>query len=306
MAVLDPMILGSTGKVTAARVIRLAKGAVWRPSAAALGAVSGVVYGPAGSMLELTLVNPTTVGANPGVAVIQGTHSTSQGQYEVTNDAYATLAVTAQHASQYRRALVVIGVDDAQAAGVTSTATTDRPRLTTIDGALSASAPGALPALPANYLALGEVGIPPTGQTVTLTPYNPRTVTRGGILPVVNDASTTPGHGAEAGAYTGQYRDHPTLGLQRWTGTRWYAPTEGYVSQTTDISGNIIVPHSLGVTPTGVLITPQQQSSDAIQRIVSITATSRDATNFVAYVIRRDTNAPFAQNPITFAWRAFV
>lgn len=306
MAVLDPMILGSAGKVTPARVIRLALGAGWRPSGAALGAVSGVLHGPPGSMMELTLVNPTTVGVNPGVAVVQGTLSASQGQYELTNDAYATLTVTGQHASQYRRSLVVIRVDDAQAAGVASSATTDRPQLTTIDGALSATAPGALPALPANTLALGEVGIPPVGQAVTLTGYNPRTTTRGGILPVFNNAATTPGGGGEAGAYVGQYRDHPALGLQRWTGSRWYAPTEGYVDADTDLGGNIIVPHYLGVAPTGVLITPQAQQNDTIQRLVSITATSRDTTNFVAYVVRRDTNAPFAQNRIRFAWRAFV
>lgn len=220
MTVLSPpRVLGATGQQLSARLLRLTDAAKWRPSGTGLAVVSGVVHGPVGQMGEVTLVNPTTVNVNPFLAVVQGTHALDQGVYEVPNDAAVTLTVTAQHASQFRRSLILVEVNDSQALGVASSATTDRARLHILDGALSSTSPGALPAVPANALALGEVAIPPAGQTVTLTPYNPRTTTRNAILPVVDDASTVTGHGAAPGTVDGQYRDHPVYGLQRWSTT---------------------------------------------------------------------------------------
>jgi hypothetical protein len=222
VAVLSPpYALGAAGQVLSGKLLRHALGCTWRPSTAALGGVSAVVQGPAGSQMELTLVNATTLRVNPGVAVIQGTQSADQGQYEVVNDAQVTFTLTGQHASQYRRSLVVVQVNDSQAAGVASSATTDRAQLVVIDGALSATAPGALPPLPANSVALGEVAIPPTGQTVTLTPYNPRTTTRGGMLYVLSDTSTVPGHGGEPGAYVGQSRIIGDGRREWWNGSAW-------------------------------------------------------------------------------------
>lgn len=222
MAVLSPpRVLGATGQQLSAKLLRLTDAAKWRPSGAALGTLSGVVAGPAGGMGELTLVNPTTLNVNPFVAVVQGSLSADQGAYEVPNDALVALAITGQHASQYRRALVMVSVDDSQASGVASSATTDRARLLITDGALSAVSPGALPAVPANTLLLGEIGIPPVGQTVTLTPYNPRTTTRGGILPVINDASILPGHAGALPVFDGQYRHHPVNGLEVAEGGVW-------------------------------------------------------------------------------------
>lgn len=222
---LGAFLLGTAGQQVTSRNVRLSLGASWRPSSAVLGGLSGVAYGPAGSMGELTLVNPTTLNVNPFVAIIQGTHSSVQGQYHVPNDTVRAMAVTAQHASQYRRALVCVTVDDAEAAGVASTALTDRARLHIVDGALSAVAPGALPAVPSNTLLLGEVAIPPTGQVVTITPYNPRTTGRGGILPVLNDASLLPGHAGALPVHDGEVRWHPVNGLEVGIGGVWKSPT---------------------------------------------------------------------------------
>lgn len=217
MALLSPpLALGAAGQVVTAKTLRLGNGAAFAPGATGVLGVSGCLAGPAGTMGELTLPTATTLTVQAFRAVVQNTQDATAGQYVAINDAAVTLAVTAQHATQFRRSLVLVEVNDSQTAGVASSATTDRNRLYLADGPLAASAAAAaLPALPANSLALGEVLIPPTGQTVTLTPYNPRTTGRGGILPVLNDASTVPGHAGAPPLFDGQYRDHPTRGLQR-------------------------------------------------------------------------------------------
>jgi hypothetical protein len=133
------------------------------------------------------------------------------------------MAVTAQDATLARRSYLAVVVDDSETSGVASTATTDRSSVQVIDGPLAATNP-ALPALTAypNILLLGEFLIPSTtsGQSVTWTPYSPRTGLRGAILPIVADGSTLSGHDGAPGVHDGQYRDHPTLGLQRWIPTR--------------------------------------------------------------------------------------
>ncbi len=217
-----PYALGADGQVLSGKLLRHSLGCTWRPASGALRAASGVVQGPAGSMMELSLINPTTLRVNPGVAVIQGTQAADQGQYVAPNDGQVNLTVTGQ-TSQFRRSLVVVEVDDSQAAAVASTPDTDRALLHIIDGALSSTAPGVLPALPANSLALGEIAIPPTGQSVTLTPYNPRTTGRGGVQAVFDDTSTVPGHGGEPGVYVDQLRMRNGR-LERWDGSAWVWP----------------------------------------------------------------------------------
>jgi hypothetical protein len=245
VAVLSPpYALGATGQLLSGRLLRLSLGATFRPAAAGvLAASAGALHGPPGTMGEATLVNPTTLRIAPARWVVQGTRTADQGQYLVPNDGNVDLAITAQHASQFRRSLWMVTVADSQAAGVASSATTDRALLQLVDGPLSATAPAPLPAVPADSVVLGEVAIPPAGQTVTITPYNPRTTARGAILPVVNDALTYPGHGGEAGAYIGQYRDHPTRGLERWIGAKWDVPIvrpifQGYSTVTSGGAAN--------------------------------------------------------------------
>jgi hypothetical protein len=226
VAVLSPpYALGAAGQVLAGRLLRLSLGAAFRPGAG-VTAASGVLAGPANTQGELTLA-AGAVTVQPFRAVIQCSQDATAGQYVVTNDAPVVLPHTAQDATQFRRSLVVVDVDDSQVAGVASTAATDRARLYLSDGPLAASsAAAALPALDPNTLALGELLIPPAGQAVTLTPYNPRTTTRGGILPVLDDASAITGHAGAPPTHDGQYRDHPTRGLERGQGGVWGPPAE--------------------------------------------------------------------------------
>jgi len=217
-----PYALGAAGQVLSGKNLRLVNGASFRQGASGVLGISGCLHGPANTMGELTLPSNTQLTVQAFRAVIQSSQDATAGQYLAVNDAAVTLAVPAQNASQWRRALVVVRVDDSQVAGVASSATTDRAVLEIVSGNLAASSgAAALPATPNNALLLGELLIPPTGQTVTLTPYNPRTGTRGGILPVLNDGSTVAGHSGASGTYLGEYRDHPTLGLQRWDGATW-------------------------------------------------------------------------------------
>lgn len=213
----NPFALGQTAIPTSARTDRIAMGASFRPSAAALGIASGFLYGPAGTMGDLTLLTDTLLRVDPFVAVVQGTHAADQGQYIVPNNATRDLAVPAKDASLFRRALVVVRVADSFAAGVASSAATDGSWLEVIPGPLVASNP-ALPSMAAyaNYLLAGELSIPSiaSGLPVTLTKYNPRTTSRGGILPVTATDTTPPG-------FDEQYRSHPTLGLQRGVGGAW-------------------------------------------------------------------------------------
>jgi hypothetical protein len=219
VALIGAHVLGAAGQVLSGRLQRLALGAAWRP-AAGVQVVSGVLAGPPNTQGELSLAgNVLTV--QPFRAVLQSSLDATAGSYLVPNDAPVSFTMTAQHASQFRRALVVVRVDDSQVSGVASTATTDRAVLEVLDGGLAASAGATVLPTPAgSWLALGEVLIPPVGQTVTVTPYNPRTGTRHGILPVIADGSTVTGHDAAPGTMVGQYRDHPDRGLQRWDGTR--------------------------------------------------------------------------------------
>lgn len=190
MTVLSPpYVLGAAGQVIPGRTLRTSLGAVFMPGAG-VAAVAGVLAGPANTMGELALPSPTQLTVQPFRAVVQNTEDLTAGQYVVTNDAAVTLAVTAQAATQFRRSLIVIEVNDSQTAGVASSATTDRVRLHILDGALAASSEAAaLPGVLANSLALGELLIPPTGQTVTLSPYRPRTTIRGGVLPLPTEAA---------------------------------------------------------------------------------------------------------------------
>jgi hypothetical protein len=216
-----PYLLGAGGQVLSGRLGRLALGATFRPAATGMQVVSGVLAGPPNTQGELSLVG-TTLTVQAFRAVIQSALDATAGSYLVPNDAPVTFTTTAQHASQFRRSLIAVRVDDSQVSGVASSSTTDRATLEVLDGALAVSqAAAVLPTPAGSWLALGEILIPPAGQTVTLTPYNPRTGMRHGILPVLADGSTITGHDGAPGTAVGQYRDHPVRGLERWDGTLW-------------------------------------------------------------------------------------
>lgn len=187
--------------------------AFWHPaSTTGLHGFPGVLAAPPGYVGEVTLLTAGTVRTNPGRWIVPGSQAGTQGDYLIVNDAPADRAIGAQDATLTRLDRLVVqvrdtaytpneGVDDADVRVLPGT-----PALT---GAT-------VPALPPNSINLGTITVPPTPGVVTFTPaVLPMQVALGGILPMF---AADPGGN---GAYVGQYREHPTLGLQRWNGTTW-------------------------------------------------------------------------------------
>lgn len=90
-----------------------------------------------------------------------------------------------------------------------------------------------------------------------------------------------------------------------YDGSSWRWQRRGYTSGVTDSGGNLVIPHSLGTTPTGVLLASGPQGSDLLNRVLTLNYTGSDGSNFVVYAHRDDTNAALPGNQIQVAWLAF-
>jgi hypothetical protein len=183
--------LGAAGQVMSGKLLRHSVGGAYRSGAGAT-LLSGCLAGPPNTNGELTLLSNTQLTVQAFRALIANALDATAGGYIVPNDGVVTLGAAdgfpVQDASQFRRAIVAVYVADAQIVGSGA----NQPYLQIIGGPLAATiGAAALPALPANTsgLLLGELAIPPVGQAVSLTPYNPRTTTRGGILPLLTEAA---------------------------------------------------------------------------------------------------------------------
>lgn len=237
-----PSVLGYEEVEHTARNDRLTTGAAFTPDWWPLRGRGGALVGPPGGMGEVTLPDQGTVRINPGIFVVQGQVDDAQGQYVVVNDAIEDRALdVTQHASQFRRVAVVIGVLDSVMAGiapgpllnddgtpqldadgnpVTGFATaTNYGDAFLVAGDLSPTSPADPPDITPEdfqaYAVLGWVNVPPAGQTLTYTAnLMARVGSRTGITPVLSGDSTE-------GMFVGQYRHAPTGGLQYWDGTAW-------------------------------------------------------------------------------------
>lgn len=195
---------------------RLNHAGLWLPDTAKgpLGVRSGVVWGP-GTPGGVTVVAGGLQVA-PFHAVIQGTVNGVQGPYEVTSDATEFRAVTAASSTEFRRGYLVARVRDQISAADTTDDWTIFPEY----GAPAATAGAAqLPNVPPNSVVLREFAVSNTG-VITLAGRTPRTGPRHGILPVDPADTTLP-------SYDGQYRDHPTRGLERGAAGAWTPPGLG-------------------------------------------------------------------------------
>lgn len=281
---LPAMLMDTAGATVSSQAVRHALGAAFRPATGAGQKYrSGVLAGPDQSQGEVALTSQTNLRVRPFLAVVQGSQTADQGPFVVPNLIDRNFTPPAKDATQTRRCLVSVRVDDT---GVAGTATA---YLELLVGALAPSAP-ALPSLPANAVALGEMTVAAGAGTSTAIWYSTLTVARGGILPVTS-ADTTPG------VRVGEYRDHPTRGLQRWDGTVWrnvYTGT-GYLgsgtgaNSGTDQTGktaalvNVTVPADLDSTrrvkitgkalftsPTGVGVTLTAQGTAQTSRSINV------------------------------------
>jgi hypothetical protein len=253
---LNVYALGAAGQVIPGSTLRHAIAGAFRSSGVGLQALSGILAGPVNTNGELALPSNTQLTVQPFRAIIQNTQDATAGAYVVPSPTVQTFTagaaagqnIPAQDASQFRRALVVVHVDDAQVAGSGGNAGT----LEVLPGPLAATAGAAiLPPTPVNALNLGELLIPPVGQTVTLTPYNPRTTTRGGILHVLTEAAANALASANLSPGSAFYaQDTGAFGLYDaaankiiWYDTRWqtYTPAIKIGNNTTWTQGNSVV-----------------------------------------------------------------
>lgn len=207
-----PWLLGNPAAPTPAQTLRQIIAALFLPPSGDAGVQvqGGLLPGTAGNRGELTVTSPTNLRVNPFQAVVQGSLSTLQGAYLVPNGTQRNLTITGRDGSQWRRALLLVEVLDSAAAGTPGSG--DVARLSLLDGGLGSTSAVALPAAPANSLAVGEVLIPPTsasGSSVTVTPYTIPTSLRGGVLVVEEEHTKT-----QFVRWRGQVRHHPSRGLQ--------------------------------------------------------------------------------------------
>lgn len=96
-------------------------------------------------------------------------------------------------------------------------------------------------------------------------------------------------------------------GIHRWDGAAWHWENRGYFVGTTDAGGFLVVPHSLGAAPgSGVQLTSGSQNTDLLARVLTLSVSSWDSSNFTVYAHRSDTSAALGTNSIQFSWTASV
>jgi hypothetical protein len=218
VAVINPPSYLQNLATHTAQVDRLASvGGLLLPSAAGeLRARGGVRM--AGDYNVTAAATPNmTVNVAAGIAFVAGQAAVA-GTYTVGNDGVVNLAVSAANATLPRNDLVVLRVRDSFYSG-----TIDSADLFVLAGTAAASPVDPTPSVGASYLILARisVGAGVTSITSGAITMLARPVQAGGsILPVTTTDTT-------AGLYDGQYRDHPTRGLERWdaTNSRWVSPT---------------------------------------------------------------------------------
>lgn len=189
-----------------AALFRLAAFSAWRDQ-------SGIV-GPTDLAVTAQSTPNMSVQVAAGRAWIKGTQLASvsggtwstQGGYYGYNDGPVSLTIAAADPTNPRIDLVVAQVQDAYYSGSNNTFA-----LAVVTGTPAAT-PQA-PAAPNNSLTLATVAVAANATSIgsgnIAAATGLLTVARGGIQPVTSSDTT-------AGAYLGQYRDHPTYGPQRW------------------------------------------------------------------------------------------
>lgn len=160
-----------------------------------LGVRSGVRLSGSGTdLLVQAQTSPNmTVKVNPGVLVVQGSISGTQGAYTYTLDATTNVTISAAHATLDRTDLIVIRVRDANV-------DTSGGR----DGApivITGTAGGGVPSLPtdATYFLLAQISVVHAVSSITsgaITDKRQYTAALGGVIPC--DSNTQPSAGSVA------------------------------------------------------------------------------------------------------------
>lgn len=155
-----------------------------------------------------TSVSGSTISVSPGVAIVQGGSSNTQGPYFVYSDAVVTKTLTAANATNPRVDLIYARIRD-----------TDADASGARDGDIlylagtAAASPVAPTPTDTSYVILGTISVPKSGggSPVVSMATRPYTAAAGGL---------TVGKVPPPNPYTGQLWDSGD-GTQRWDGTRW-------------------------------------------------------------------------------------
>lgn len=147
-----------------------------------LGALSGFRVGTPSNILTATSTTWTLIACS---AMIDPAASTTQGAYGWANDATVTGSMTAAHATNPRKDILYVRVDDSSAGD--GTAGTPSATLNYLAGPSDGT--NVAPAVPARSFLVGTFNIPAAGggaPTVTINPA--RFVAAGGVQPI-NDST---------------------------------------------------------------------------------------------------------------------
>lgn len=136
----------------------------------------------------------------PFAGIVENGFGTDQGDYPVYNTANQLLTFAGSSPTQGRIDLVGTQIEDAFYSG-----TNNDGNLVIIQGTPSSGTPVA-PAAPATFLPLLQASIPAGSSTPTITDQRKIVPAAGGIAALINSQS------ADAGAFTGAYRNVDTAG----------------------------------------------------------------------------------------------
>lgn len=218
----------------------------WTPgkSTGPFSSQSGVRYTDGNDLKSLQNGTPNmTINLNPGVCWVQGSEGTTQGVYVGINDAVLSIAIAASNPTNPRKDAIVYRTRDA----IYSGANNDGDFIA-VTGTPSGSP--VLPTLPNNSVLLAEIAVAALATTVVTGNITDRRVLFQGD-DIVCTSTTRPSNPA-----IGQNTfETDTNEIRTWNGTFWTGMHAGKTTQTSDASGNIIITHGCGYTPSGVVAT---------------------------------------------------
>lgn len=303
-------LLAPDGVPITAQQMRQASAALYGGGAnRPLGGRSGFRADTASTVFSAT---STTWTLNPCSAMIDPGASTYQGMYGWATDAAVTGAVTAANATNPRKDIVYIQVNDSSAGDGSGALNANVLYL----AGVPAASPVA-PALPARSFLVGTITVPQSGGGAPTVVMNPaRFVAAGGILPVYSVAERD-----ALVKYDGlavRRMDLARRLVETWDGTAWWSERQGLPEQ---IQGGVVTvtvtnataagaatvtfPTPFSGTPTSVQLTKATVSGSAsTQRRLQTVVSGVSATGFTANLETSDGTNVGATFAVSCHWIA--
>lgn len=200
-----------------AQLFRQATFSAWRSQSGIVGPTDFTVAAQSTPNMSIQVAAGRAWMQGTQVAVVSGGNWSPQAGYFGINDAPLSVTVATSDPTNPRIDSVGAWVQDSYYSGASGQVV-----IGIVTGTPAASP--VAPVLPNNSIALATIAVAANATSIVSGNIanfaGNMSVTRGGILPVRSTDTT-------AGEYVGQFRDHPTLGLQRWNGTAWVPVVQG-------------------------------------------------------------------------------